>query len=143
MEEKDIYDILNIILERIKGKDFLWRLEGSANLKLQGMELSVKDLDIITSSEGVEVFREALKEYIEKDFYDDKLKAHSLVCNINGFEVEINCEDDKMLEMFDKVKNIDWRGLSIPTLPLENAKEFYRIVGKQEKVDLIEKYLKK
>ena len=43
--------------------------------------------------------------------------------------------------MFDKTKIISWKNLQIPILPLENAKEFYKMINRKEKVELINKYL--
>ena len=43
--------------------------------------------------------------------------------------------------MFNKTKVIDWQGLKIPILPLKYAKKFYQSIGRQKKVDLINKYL--
>jgi len=43
--------------------------------------------------------------------------------------------------MFDKTEIILWNGMQIPILPLKNAKKFYEIIKRKEKVELIEKYL--
>ncbi len=145
MEEPDIYEILKIILGKIRRERILWRLEGSANLKLQGVSVSVHDLDIATDAEGIAVFREALKEYIMKDSYRQDILSEALLLNIFGFEVEIlnRKPDQKGLNMFDKIKKITWRALTIPALPLPDALEFYRKIEKEEKVKLIEEFLKK
>ena len=140
MEENDIYDILKVILDLIKSKDFVWRLEGSANLRVQDVAVSVNDLDITTNNDGINLFRIFLKKFIVKDFYNEK-GWNSLKCYINGFEVEINSYNNKQFQMFNKIKRITWNGLVIPILPLKNAREFYRLIDRKEKVDLIEKYL--
>ncbi len=141
MEENDIKEILQTILDSLQGKEFIWRLEGSANLKIQGVDVSVRDLDITTNNDGIEIFRDALKKFIVKDFFSQKIKGLSLVCDINGFEVEINSYGDRKLDMFDKTKKILWQKLQIPILPLEYAKKFYELINRKEKVDLISKYL--
>ena len=141
MNEKNIQKILQIILDSLQGKEFIWRIEGSANLKIQGVDVSVRDLDITTNGEGIEIFRNALKEYIVKDFFNQKINGLSLVCDIKGFEVEINSYGDRRLDMFDKTKKILWQNLQIPILPLEYAKKFYELINRKEKVDLISKYL--
>ncbi len=143
METKDIKQILEIILTNLKDKEFTWRLEGSANLVIQGVETTVGDLDITTSDEGINVFRESLKEFIVKDFNSEKINGHSIVCDILGFEIEINSYGDRTLDMFDKSKKIVWQGLVIPILPLEYAKQFYETINRTEKVKLISKYLEK
>ncbi len=141
MDEKDIKEILQIILDNLKGKEFIWRLEGSANLKIQGVEVLVQDLDITTNYEGIEIFRNALKKYIIKDFFSQKINGYSIVCDINNFEIEINSYGDRELDMFDKTEKIFWNDLKIPILPLEYAKRFYQLINRKEKVDLISRYL--
>lgn len=141
MEEKNIKEILQIILDSLQGKEFIWRLEGSANLKIQGVDVSVNDLDITTNDDGIKIFRGALKKFIVKDFFSQKINGLSLVCNINDFEVEINSYGDRKLDMFDKTEKILWQNLQIPILPLKYAKKFYELIKRKEKVDLITKYL--
>ncbi|MCD6149663.1 hypothetical protein J7J13_02665 [bacterium] len=141
MNEKDIQEILQIILDSLQGKEFIWRLEGSANLKIQGVDVSVRDLDITTNDEGIEIFRNALKKYTVKDFFSQKINGRSIVCDINNFEVEINSYGDRQLDMFNKTKKILWNDLQIPILPLEYAKKFYELINRKEKVDLISRYL--
>lgn len=141
MNEQNIKEILQTILDILQNKEFIWRLEGSANLKIQGMEVLIQDLDITTNDEGIEIFRNALKNYIVKDFFSQKTNGRSLVCDINGFEVEINSYGDRELDMFDKTEKILWNDLQIPILPLEYAKKFYELINRKEKVDLISEYL--
>ena len=141
MEEEDIKEISRIILDSLQGQKFIWRVEGSANLKIQGVEVSVRDFDITTDYGGIKIFREALRKFILKDFFSQKINGTSLICDINGFEVEINSYGDRELDMFDKIRNITWHDLQIPTLPLEYAKKFYELISRKEKVDLISKYL--
>ena len=141
MNEQNIKEILQIILDGLQGKEFIWRLEGSANLRIQNVEVSVQDLDIATNNEGIEIFRNALKKFIVKDFFSQKINGRSLVCDINGFEVEINSYGNKELDMFDKTKKILWNDLQIHILPLEYAKKFYELIDRKEKVALISKHL--
>ena len=141
MNDKQIHDLLKLILNKLGGQQFNWHLEGSANLKIQGVDVSVGDLDITTDDEGIEIFRLALKKYIVRDFFSPKVGGLSLVCDIDGFEVEINSYGDRKVDMFDKTKKISWKNLSVSTLPLLYAKKFYQDINRPEKVELIEKYL--
>jgi hypothetical protein len=45
--------------------------------------------------------------------------------------------------MWEKTKIINWQGLDVPIIPLKYAKIFYQLINRQEKVDLINKYLSK
>lgn len=74
MESEDIKNVLELILDLIKNRNITWRLEGSANLKVQGIGCNVNDLDITTNSDGIKIFRGVLNRYIVKDFINDKIK---------------------------------------------------------------------
>ena len=143
MQEKDILNVLKIILDRIGNKKFVWRLEGSANLMIQGVDVEVNDIDILTDKNNYKIFKEALKDFVVKEEYIYSKKEQSLLCNINEFDVEILYYDVNEWNMFDKIKRIEWRWLELPVLPLEYAKKFYEMTGKDEKVNLIAKHVKK
>ncbi len=141
MEEENLKEILKIILDSIRNEEFIWRLEGSANLRIQGVDVSINDLDITTNQEGIEIFRRVLKDFIVEDFFSEKVRGQSLICKIEGFEVEINCYGDRDKNYFEEIEIIEWQGLTIPILPLKYALEFYRSIGREEKVKLIMNYL--
>ena len=141
MDDEDIKKLLKLILEKINDKNIIWRLEGSANLRVQGVDVKVNDLDLTTDEEGLEFFKNILKDYDVKNFFNEKTNSHSLVCDINGFEVEVNYYLDKDKLMLDKVKELTWEGLKIPVLPLDSAKKFYELIGRKQKVDLITNHL--
>src|SRR3989344_2919915 len=125
MDEQNIKEILQIIVDSLQGKEAVWHLAGSANLKVQNVDVSVRDLDITTDDDGIVIFRNALKEFIVKDFFNQKINSNSLVCDINGFEVEINSYQNEELLMLDKTEKILWNDLQISILPLKYAKKFY------------------
>jgi len=141
MNKQNIKKILQIILNNLQNKEFIWRLEGSVNLKIQGIDIPIQDLDITTNNKGTKIFRNALKKYIVKDFFNQKINSHSIICNINNFEVEINFYNNKELNMFNKVEKIFWNDLKIPILPLEYAKKFYELINCKKKAELVSKYL--
>ena len=141
MENEDIKQLLTLILEKVNHKNIVWRLEGSANLRIQGVDVKVNDLDLTTDEDGFEFFMNVLKDYIVKNFFNEKTNSYSLVCDINSFEVEVNYYLDKDKLMLDKVKELTWEGLKIPVLPLDSAKKFYESIGRKQKVDLISNHL--
>ena len=141
MNETEIKDILKIIIKRVENNSLTWRIEGSSNLKIQDVDVSVQDFDITTNDEGIKIFRNILKDFLVKDSYSEKIKGRSLICKINGFDVEINSYGDRKKDMFDKTQVVVWKNLEVPILPLRNALEFYELIGYKDKVDLISKYL--
>ena len=143
MDDTDLKKILEIILTRIKTEKIVWRLDGSSNLKIQGMNVTINDLDITTNEEGQKIFKKKLKEYVQKHHYSKKINGNTLICKINNFEVEINVYGDREKEYFEDIKKIKWQGLIVPIMPLAQAKEFYERIGRDEKVELINKHLTK
>ncbi len=141
MEERDIKKILEIIIKRLDNQNVSWQLEGSANLFVQGIDISIRDLDITTNEKYIAIFREYLKDFIVKDYFSEKIKGSSLICNINGFEVEICCYNNKNPVSLENSKYIKWNNLSIPINPLEKALEFYKFINYKDKVKLIEDFL--
>jgi len=91
MNKQKVAKILKAICKSIEKENFNWRLDGSANLFLQGVSDAIpKDLDIRTWEEGIQVFRRCLKKYIVQDFYNEKKRAQSLILKILEEKVEIN-----------------------------------------------------
>lgn len=141
MEDKNLKKILELILTKLKNEKIVWRLDGSTNLKIQGMTVTINDLDITTNEEGQKIFKEKLKEYVQEHYYSKKINGNTLICKINNFEVEINVYEDRGKEYFEDIKKIKWQGLIVPIMPLVQAKEFYERIGRDEKVELINKHL--
>ncbi len=143
MEEEKIEKILKIITGLLREERVFWRLDGSANLLLQGVKTSVRDLDITTDKKGIKVFRSRLKSFIAEDFSQKEGGDKTLICYILGEEVEINSYRGGNFNARGKIKEINRRGIKIPVVPLEFAREFYKRIGRKEKVDIISKYLEK
>lgn len=137
MDDQDIKKVLQVIV----GTKCDWRLDGSANLRVQGMDVSVRDIDLMTSDEGLDVFRKSLKKLIVHDFFNEKIQAQSLLCNIYGFEVEINSYKREELVMLDQTTNTKWEELEIPILPLKFAAKFYELTNRMEKAELITAFI--
>lgn len=140
MTINDIYDVLKIISDTIGWEKIIRRIDWSTNLILQWIDTNVRDLDISTNDEGIEIFRKCLSKYIVKDNFIKKISKKSLICDINWFEVEINYYWDRR-DMFDKIEKYKFKNIVVPTLPLKYAKIFYENIWRKEKVDLINKYL--
>ncbi len=143
MKEDELKKILRIILSHISNTKVIWRLDGSCNLLVQGIVCTPNDCDIIVSKKSFLIFTEKLTKFLQKKYYDEKINTDSAIFSIEGIVVEVNHYKDKKLNMFDKIKPLSWQGLNIPILPLKNAKKFYTLINRPEKVKLINKYLLK
>lgn len=141
MDDEKIYQVLNIICESIKDCDINWRLDGSTNLIVQGMNLEARDLDIRTWKEDMEIFRNKLKKFIVKDYFNKNKNAFSIILNILGEEVEINHYPDWSGDDNITPALISWRGLDLKCLSLADAERFYRAIGRVGKADLIKEFI--
>ncbi len=103
MDKQEVYQLLKLILSRIEAKSFVWRLDGTVNLLVQAIEVIPGDLDISTNEKGMEVFANALSEYVKSKGYNENIGNYQLICEVNGLEVEINTYGDRK---FDKFKHI-------------------------------------
>ncbi len=142
MDEKKLYNLLKFIFNRLEGVDPNWRLDGSANLLVQGIDLKPNDLDIATDDKGLEVFYGLFEEFIISDKFGEVSSGIILELSVKGEEVEINSYNDSSLSKLDKIKISTWKDLPLPILPLKDAKEFYRQIEREEKVKIIVDKLK-
>ena len=143
MDDDKIYEILNFILGKIGKTKLVWRLEGSANLRVLGMEVSVRDLDIVTDKDGFDFFRKRFVEFFVKEEYSKEKKQHNLSYKLFNEELEILLYENSEESMFNDVENKTWRGLKLKVLPLRSAKRFYELIKRPEKVKLINMHLEK
>jgi len=143
VNDEQLFKLLLTVLERIDDLPITWCLAGSANLRVQGMDVPVNDLDITTTKSGVNLFEELFAHNVVKKHYSEEKQGIFLDLHINNIEVEIiNYDDKKDLSMLDKIQITTWKGLKLPTLRLQHAKRFYQMIGRDQKVALIEQYLK-
>lgn len=146
MKDVEMREVLVKILKAIGSRRFIWRIEESAGLRVYGIDCDVRDIDITTNDEGIEVFREVLKEWIIEKSYNEE-KEHHLFCKIEGIEVEIHSclwgtatYGNKKSLMLEKTEKKIWKGLRLPVLPLSYARTFYKSIGKEDKVKMIEEF---
>ena len=144
MEDK--IEVLKMLLEGTE--DRVLALTGSLALYIQGIDVDVKDIDILTTKEGVMKYYDKFREYstIQTDLELDHVE---LV--ISGIEIDIigdvqfhinkgNYLDMSILE--EKIKIIEFKGLKIPVFELEEEFKVYQRLGREDKVKLIEEFLK-
>ncbi len=142
MKSKEVYRLLNFILDELEGVEVDWRLDGSVNLLIQGVKVHPNDLDIAVDDKGLDVFRSIFNDFIIEDKFGEKFEGRNLVLSVKDKRVEINSYGDSNLEKLNKVKFLEWRGLDLPILPLSEAKDFYQRIKRDEKVKIITDQLK-
>lgn len=141
MDEPTLKDVISTLVRATRNKPISWRLEGSANLVVQGLKTAVNELNIATNHDGIEIFQECLLEYIPQLRYDEEKQAHILSCTIHNQQIEILAYHNADLQMLGRLRLTVWQGLLLPILPLELAKIFYEAINKPEKVQLIQQFL--
>ena len=138
MEQGDVYAVLRTILQKVEGSPVVWRLDGSANLRVQGVDVLVRDLDIKTNRFGWGVFKECLKEYFVKEYSQEEILGDVAEFLVDGFPVVVIHNRYSMLH---RIKKITFQGISLPVLPLREARELYAALGQEKTVMVIDRHL--
>lgn len=131
--------VLGIILEKLKGVEFA--VIGTANMKLQGIEIEPKDIDLVTDDFGVEkiakIFNCKVSEsrgFKETDFNINDMEIHAASMTTNPLRND----------NFRKPVWVKKWGLKIPCMPLESDLDFYQKANRstdKEKIRLIREKL--
>ena len=140
---------LKILLERIPPEKYGWLLTGSASLHLQGVDVTVHDLDIECSPQDILKIEQALSGYIKTPVHEwetERVRSLDGKADIGGVEIELIAELEfqdpdgsyKVIKDFEHKIWLEWQNLQVPVLPLEEEAAFYKKTGRDEKADLIQ-----
>jgi hypothetical protein len=135
--EERFLRVLRIIIDRLEGRGIDWALSGSSNLALQGMNLTPKDIDIITTKEGAYEIANALKEFMIEPVEfraGKKLASYHGRALIEGIGVEIIGEfkiKGAYLKNLKHAIRIKVGDLSIPCFRLEDEYRGYLKMGRK------------
>jgi hypothetical protein len=144
---------LQIIHERLWKEYMAWAVTGSTNMALQGMMVTPDDIDIQANLEDAYKIGELLSEYVVEPVAfkeSDRIKSHYGKLEIEGVQVEIMGAVQKKLEdgNWEEPVNVrDYRltvvyiNLKMPVLDLEYERDAYKILGREEKVKILDRYL--
>jgi hypothetical protein len=130
--------------------DLDWRLIGSANLTLQGIDIIAKDIDIMVKVDNVQVVQTLLQQYCTKRI------EYSKTGNFASYYGQFNINDVKIdvIAGLVLIKNgvqttkdifaknptiIDVEGMAIPCANLNTEYEAYIDLGRYDKAQLIKK----
>jgi hypothetical protein len=145
MKEKEIYETLKFFLNKIKWRKLIWRLNGSANLFVQGVKISPKDIDITTTPKDYKKFKLIFKDLIKKEDFEKDKGWQFILLDINGIELEIGYHREiyLSLDMISKIKQIRFLDLNLNILSLEDSNKFYSIIHDSKKIKLIKEFIQK
>lgn len=131
----------------------VWALTGSTSFALQGMNLIAHDIDVMTNGEDAYELARRLARYVVKPVAYSQahnIKSHFGRLNICGVDVEIMGDIQKKLpdgtwepvfEIAPVTKLIQQEGMTIPVITLTHEARAYRILGRTERADAIERHL--
>jgi hypothetical protein len=148
MIEACYFEVLGIILSRLRHLTHPWAVTGSLSLFLQGVEVAVHDIDLQSTKEGVFAIERALEEYVVHPVeYLESKKIRSFFgeLDIHGIKVEIMGDVQKDIGsgwgppsyLPAWIRWVDVDELSVPVLDLELEYEAYRMLGREEKAEKI------
>ncbi len=142
------------ILDLVKGRNYPVILSGSTSLALQGVDIEVHDIDIVTDKEGALRLDELLKEYnVVKMEYSstEKYKSYFGTYIIDDNKVEVMGEFQYKLQNGDwSIENhlhdiymINYKGVDIPVLSLQQELVEYENADKIETINKIKEKINK
>ncbi len=143
---KEIEETLSFISKKLHGIDYAFI--GSINLHVQGFEIIPRDIDILTTPEGIKEIDRILDQFRVKEICFDESEGRGSFrsfYNLNDWEIEIlgnvnNLYRDK--ESLKKKIFIAFEEIELPCIPLVHELETYEKMGRMEKVQMIKKFLR-
>lgn len=144
MFKKNMEIFINIMKMKAE-QNFPIVLSGSTSLYLQGVNIEVNDLDILTDSYGAEYLDNILKEFcIKKSEYSttDKYKSHFGIYEIDNVKIDIMGEFQYKLKSGEwsipnhtnKIYLLKYDNIEIPVLSLEQELVEYQNTGKKDTI---------
>jgi hypothetical protein len=148
-------NVLALLVERIPPTEYSWALTGSAGLRLQGVDISVNDLDLQTDGKTIFRLEKQLTEFMKTPVHfwnsEHTLSYHGQAA-INGLQVEFlgdmrHRRPDGSWEPPLKIESVlvwvEWHNRKIPALSLEHEALAYEKMGRVEKAERIRSALRK
>lgn len=143
---------LNLIYKLLKDADVSWKLIGSTNLALQGVEVTAKDIDLTTNAKDVYKIDTAFSKYsIEPAHRKETENFRSIygLYKMSDIQVELMADletnnDGKWTKTSTapiSPVSIDVSGTSIPCASLDEEYNAYLKLGRIEKANLIKRII--
>jgi hypothetical protein len=145
--------VLKTICKELKGVN--WTLVGSANLALQGVEVRVGDIDILTDKKGALLIDRLLRQFRVEEVkyrksgkfssYFGKFKIDNVKVEVMG-DLSLRNKSGKWVQRGSLLLNKEFIKLGkskVPTIPLDFELIGYRIIPRYAKVRKIDEVLKK
>ena len=147
--------ILKEIAQRFNTAYITWALGASMLLYFKGITSTFNDIDLMISNDDAESVRKILSEMGELQPPNPNPKYKTKVFMefvINSVDVDVMAgfsilNDGKIYDCsLDKDQIVEWFTLGNTKIPLQSPLlwcEYYKLMGRKEKVDMIERVLSK
>lgn len=146
MDDKTkILEIVKSIAQKLEVISYV--LIGSVNLYLQGIKVNVRDVDILTTPEGIRKIDTILAEYRTKEIYFDETEGRNSwrsFYEIEGIEIEVLGNVTNAYRNPESVHRkvlVEIDGVELPCLVLAEEIEAYKLMGRPEKAKMIDEVL--
>lgn len=149
----NILNALKVFYNKIKDTNIPWILSGSTALAIQGVDvIPNNDIDILTTQQGAKQIDALLSDIRIQppDFSEtDKYKSYFGIYKIDNVTIEIMGEFQYKLKngswarpnQDNKIIYIEYEGMTLPTLTLEQEFIEYENMGRTDKVKKINNFL--
>ena len=145
--------VLRKLYERLKDSDINWVVTGSLGFALQGVSIEPHDIDIQTDREGAYRIEQLFSEFVVRSVQfkeSERIRSYFGTLMIDGIKVEIMGDIQKKVNNkwelpvnINKYKHfVQIEGMKIPVLDLEYEYQAYLKLGRVEKAEILEKFLK-
>lgn len=142
MVEQRIVKALRVLYRRLKDRKIRWVLIGTSSLALQGLDIGVEDIDILTDRADAFRIGELLKEYVVKPVEfgrSETFGSYFGVFRIRGVDVEVmgNLKERiggrwlPAIQRLDSPKFVELEGMRIPVSSLGKQLMAYERLGRK------------
>ena len=122
---------------------FEWLLIGSTNMLLQGMSLHPRDVDILMKREDLVKAHQLFPEAEPITHLKPGVDEFTLV--LNACDVQVLGEEKnqpyRKIMAFENVMNMTVDDFFVHATPLDRELQAYRLLGRDEKAQMIEKFI--
>jgi hypothetical protein len=145
--------VLRKIQDRPHDSSVKWVITAGVNLALQGLPVEVHDIDLQTDEAGAYEIERRFAGFVTREVRfsaEERIRSHFGTLMVDGIEVEIMGDvqirredgewgDAPDLDSHKKFVKVD--GMRIPVWSLEYECEGYRRLGREEKAEMVRKWL--
>ena len=148
-------NVLRKLSKRLGEAGVDWAITGSCGFALHGVPIEPNDIDVQTDRAGAYQIERLFAEDVTRPVRfstAERIRSHYGSLLVRGVQVEIMGDVQKRfsdgtweepVDVSEFMQIIDVHGVHIPVLSLEYEREAYSLLGRSEKVRLLERYLLK